>query len=116
MIDVKVDFDKNKVNKKLDNALGFGQFVLDNQVLKDSNYYIPMRSKNTRDSGITHSKIGNGEIRWVTPYVREIYFNSNYNFSKDINPNARGLWFEAAKAEKIKQWLDEAQKAARSKY
>ncbi|WP_121605518.1 minor capsid protein [Virgibacillus sp. Bac332] len=115
MFKVKVDFDTKKVNKKVDDALGYGQFVLDNLVLKDSNYYIPKDYGYLEESGISHSKIGEGEVAWDTPYARKLYYNPQYNFSKDKNPNARGLWFESAKAKDLKRWLNEAQKATRSK-
>ena len=29
-----------------------------------------------------------------TPYARRLYFHPEYNFKKDKNPNAGGLWFE----------------------
>lgn len=112
----KVTTELFNIEKKNKVAFQYSQYVLDSLVLKDSNYYIPARSWNTRDSGINHSRLGSGEVRWETPYVREIYLNPNYNFSTDKNPNARGLWFEEAKANNLKQWLDDSQKAARSKY
>ncbi len=103
------------VEKKVDDALGYGQFVLDNLVLKGSNYYIPVDEHNLEKSGVTHSRIGKGEIGWSTPYARRLYYNPQYNFSTDKNPNAQGLWFEAAKAKDLQEWLDQAQKATRSK-
>ena len=29
-----------------------------------------------------------------TPYARRLYFHPEYNFKKDGNPNAGGMWFE----------------------
>jgi hypothetical protein len=29
-----------------------------------------------------------------TPYARRLYFHPEYNFRKDKNPNAGGMWFE----------------------
>ena len=29
-----------------------------------------------------------------TPYARRLYFHPEYNFRKDNNPNAGGMWFE----------------------
>jgi hypothetical protein len=115
MFKVKVQFNPQKAIKKIDGALEYGQFVLDSNVLKDSNYYIPKDHGYLEESGLTNSKIGKGEVAWNTPYARPLYYNPQYNFSTDKNPNARGLWFEAAKAEKLKQWLDDAEKATRSK-
>lgn len=29
-----------------------------------------------------------------TPYARRLYFHPEYNFKKDKNPNAGGMWYE----------------------
>lgn len=29
-----------------------------------------------------------------TPYARRLYFHPEYNFNRNINPNAGGMWFE----------------------
>lgn len=78
--------------------------ALTEQVMKDSNYYAPMRDGYLVDSSINNSEPEKGIIRWVTPYARRLYYNPQFNFSKDVNPNARGLWFEAAKQSKLDEW------------
>lgn len=42
------------------------------------------------------SRSGTGTVSSVssTPYARRLYFHPEYNFQKDENPNAKGLWFE----------------------
>lgn len=30
----------------------------------------------------------------ATPYARRLYFNPDFNFRQDKNPNAGGLWFD----------------------
>lgn len=80
------------------------QFLLDSQVLKDSNFYAPQDTGTLIASGITASPLGEGKVVWNTPYARRLYYNPQYNFSKDKNPNARGLWFEAAKTAHKSQW------------
>ncbi|MGH1117209.1 minor capsid protein, partial [Bacillus paranthracis] len=42
---------------------------------------------------------------WNTPYARRLYYNPHYNFSKDENPYASGLWFELAKSRFISEWV-----------
>lgn len=84
------------------------QFILDTQIIKDSNYFIPMDTGMLRDSALSASAIGEGRVVWNTPYARRLYYNPKYNFSKDKNPNARGLWFEAAKHAHLNQWLQMA--------
>lgn len=113
MFKFKVDMMDTSVTVK--KALDFGQYILDNEALKDSNYYVPTDQHYLEKSGILHSKLGKGVLIWQTPYARRLYYNPRYNFSTDENPNARGLWFENAKAQGLKQWLDTSEKAVKSK-
>ncbi|MGJ9460288.1 minor capsid protein [Oceanobacillus sp. CF4.6] len=115
MFNVKVNFNYSTVAKKVDGAFGFGQYVLDNAVIKDSNYYVPTDEHHLERSALLHSKVGKGELVWETPYARKLYYNPQYTFSKDKNPNAQGLWYEVAKAEKRDDWIDQANKATKSK-
>lgn len=107
-VDVKVEL--SDIDGKVGNALDHGQFKLDQMVLSDSNYYIPKDQGYLEESSLTHSKPGEGEVVWQTPYARRHYYNPQYNFSKDKNSNAQGLWFEAAKAKNLRTWLDQAEK------
>lgn len=107
---VKVDIDTNKLQSKRKNSTKGAQIQLDQDVLKDSNYYAPQDESHLIRSGIRDSLIGKGKIIWGIIYARKLYYNPQYNFSKDKNPNAQGLWFEAAKASKKNNWLDKARK------
>jgi hypothetical protein len=108
-------YDLENLEPKMKSAVKFGQRVLDTQVLKDSNFFIPMDQHFLERSGIMHSKLGEGKIIWQTVYSRRLYYNPQYNFAKDKNPNAQGLWFEAAKALYKDRWLKMADKAIKSK-
>lgn len=77
------------------------QAGLDALILADSNYFCPLKTGKLQQSAIINSRLGTGELVWRTPYARRQY----YDYHKppyQPNPNARGKWFEAAKA----QWLD----------
>ncbi|MCD3473309.1 minor capsid protein, partial [Streptococcus equi subsp. equi] len=50
-------------------------------------------------------------VSWHTPYARRLYYNPQYNFSKDKNPNAQGKWFEVAKANHAEHWYELTKKA-----
>lgn len=109
-IDVEVKIDTAKILSKQSMAQKIAQEQLDQQVLKDSNYYVPEDKGTLVGSGIRASLIGSGAIKWDEPYAARLYYNPQYNFSKDRNPNARGLWFEAAKSAKRAEWLRKARK------
>ena len=106
-----IDFDVNKISKKVDKRVSKAQFVLDQQVLKDSNYFCPEDTGDLQDSGIIGSKIGKGLLVWDSEYAKRQYYEDD-NKSKDRNPNASYKWFEVAKAKWLKQW----EKLANDKY
>lgn len=101
-----------KLKQKARRGRQISQFAVDTQVLKTSNKYAPKRDNFLIESGARHSQIGKGLIKWQTPYSRRLYYNPQYNFSKDKNPQAGGLWFERAKAQHKNEWL----KAAKDGY
>ena len=78
--------------------------LLAQQVAKDSNYFIPKDTGALESSVFTASNWKDGEVIWSTPYARRLYWNPAFNFSTDVNPNARGLWFEAAKTHFLSDW------------
>lgn len=86
-------------------AVEKAQVVLDEQIIKDSNYYAPHDTGATIDSALIASLIGQGQLYWDTPYARKIYYGVDINFHKDQNPNARALWFEAAKSNWLQDWV-----------
>lgn len=113
-IKVNANLDINEILRRQKEANNEAQFVLDQQILKDSNYYAPEDlgySGGLKASSLLHSRIGQGHIEWQTPYAKRLYYNPQYNFRKDKNPNARGLWFEEAKSTNKDNWTDVAQKA-----
>lgn len=109
----KVNVQLGDIAGKIQKATEFSQFALDQQVIKDSNYYVPLDTGTLQRSVLTNSQIGKGEIVWDTPYAKRLYYNPQYNFSKDLNPNARGLWFDQAKAVHGNEWTAVAQKAVK---
>lgn len=112
--DVRVSMNLN-TERKISSAFKYGQYILDNAVIKDSNFYAPEDEQYLQKSALLHSKIGEGQVIWQTVYARRLYYNPQFNFSKDKNPNARGLWFEEAKAQKRDSWLDQSDRAVKSR-
>lgn len=98
-----IKLDLSNLGKRQKEALNKAQVILDEQVRKDSNFYAPMDTSNLIGSSTRASTTGN--IVWDVPYARRLYYNPQYNFSKDRNPYAQGLWFEVAKSKHLKDWL-----------
>ena len=101
----KTRFEDKGLKKKVQRIKEKGQFILDEQVLKDSNYYAPMDSGELIRSGVRMTNPGSGKVIWQTPYARKLYYNPDYNFSTDKNPNAQGLWFLVAKSRHLNDWI-----------
>ena len=99
---IEVTFDRRAVASRIQPELCRTQKVLDAQVLKDSNYYIPKRDGDLERSSLA-SPIGQGYLIWDIEYARRQYHELP-NKSKDANPNASTKWFERAKAVKLKEW------------
>ena len=49
-----------------------------------------------RSASIDDSKANKGKVTigYDTPYARRLYYHPEYNFKKDKNKNAGGMWFE----------------------
>lgn len=107
---IKIDF--TGVHKKVNNKRERINHAVGQQVLKDSNYYAPQDTSALINSSIIASNISEGIIAWDTPYARKLYWNPQYDFSKDKNPNAQGKWFEVAKSMFLSDWINLAQKEA----
>lgn len=109
MLNFKIDIDFSGVQRKVDKKAERTKVVLAEQILKDSNRYIPADEWTLRNSGIIASMANVSQIIWDTPYARKLYWNPLFNFSKDKNPNAQGKWFEFAKSVHLNDWLKIAQ-------
>ena len=81
------------------------QKFLDNEVLKDSAPFVPMRTGNLMNSGQTGMVLGSGKVEYNAPYAKCMYYGVGFNFSKDKHPQACAQWFEKAKALKKDDWL-----------
>ena len=108
-IDINIDACVSRFHPRYKKA----QMYLDNEVLKDSAPYVPMRTGNLMKSGQLGTKIGSGEIVYNAPYARRMYYGTSFNFSKDKHPQACAQWFEKAKATKKKDWIAGVNKIVR---
>lgn len=105
MLNFSMRSDLTGILPRLTGAFQDGQKALDQQVVKDSNFYIPRDTGNLEGSGIRASIFGEGKVAWETPYAKRLYYNPQYNFSTDSNPQAQGLWFEAARSRFVSSWI-----------
>lgn len=107
---VRFDIDWRKLERELGANVERAQKIVDTQVLKDSNVYVPRDEGDLERSSQTATVIGSGEVRWETPYAAAQYYGKP-NKSRDVHPLATMRWFEAAKAANKAAWLRVIKKA-----
>jgi len=88
-------------------ADGRTQKFIDNEILKQSDAYVPMDEGDLKKSGTIHTKVGSGEVKYRTPYARKQYYENN---------NPQGLrgrrWFDRMKADHLEEILRGAKEVA----
>ncbi len=98
----------NRANKQ-------AQIYLDNEVLRDSEPYVPFASGNLARSGQRGTKIGSGKVLYNAPYARSQYYTKPRK-STDRHPHATMHWFEKAKAVNLQKWITGAKRIYRGGY
>lgn len=84
------------------------QQYVDSEVLRLTDKYVPMDKGTLKSSGVRHTIIGSGDIKYSTPYARRMYYNPQYKFQGA--PTRGGYWFERMKNDNKKQILNGANK------
>ena len=105
---MKIAFNSTKIAARLEGVIEKRQKFLDSEVLKDSNYFCPLKEGTMQKSGILNTVLGSGVVQWKTPYVRYQYYLGEKVSPSQIkyshNKNAQPKGFEAAKARHLKKW------------
>ncbi|MBR6102627.1 MAG: hypothetical protein IKP95_09375 [Ruminococcus sp.] len=99
----------NRFDPKVKSA----QKWLDNEVVKDTTPYVPMRTGQLYRSGITGTNYGSGVVEYTAPYAHRCYYGFNMHFSKLAHPQACAQWFEPSKAANKKKWVAGVRKIVR---
>lgn len=81
--------------KGMEQKFSKSQQFIDNEVLKHSSKYIPFDDGALMRSGILHTRVGSGEVKYRTPYARRVYYGVGFKFKG--SPTRGALWFEKVK-------------------
>ncbi len=108
--------DKMLKNRGLD-PCGKVQKVIDSEVLRRSDPYVPFRTGFLKKSGILGTKIGSGEVVYNAIYAnRNYYLNAGRGKQGTAKGGLRGrFWFERMKADHLDDILKTAKEAAGGK-
>ncbi len=90
------EVDEKNILKRFSKA----QKVLDSEVLRRCDPYVPMDTGNLKRSGITGTVIGSGEIVYTAPYARRQYYSTHFRHKRANKSGLRGAyWFERMKVD-----------------
>lgn len=90
---------------KWDRRLNSAQVWLDNEILKDSDPYVPLRTGTLRNSGTLGTRIGAGQIQYIAPYARRQYYLGRLPGESKTGPLKGRYWFERSKAVNKGKWV-----------
>lgn len=110
------------------------QIWLDATILKDSEQFVPLDAGMLARSGKLGTKLGSGEIRYIAPYARYLYYGklmvdaetgsawARKNSRKVLtdknlvfinqHPRSQAFWYKAAEAQNKQKWIAGARKIA----
>lgn len=86
----------SKKSKQFNNI----QKMVDTEVLRKCNDYVPMQTGMLKMSGILGTVAGSGKVEYIAPYAkRQYYTNAGHGRDGTAKGGKRGkLWFERMKA------------------
>lgn len=105
----------SNTSKKFDKA----QKIVDSEVLRKCDPYVPMQTGMLKKSGILGTVVGSGVVEYIAPYAKRQYYTNAGNGRQGINKNnshnvhcLRGkLWFERMKANHKDEILKKAKES-----
>lgn len=111
-INVKLSSGDSSMNfetdsKKIEEKLSMAQRLIDSEVLRRCDPYVPKDTGNLKRSGIAGTVIGSGKIEYIAPYSRRQYYENKgkgrQGLTKQSKKNYKCLrgayWFERMKAD-----------------
>lgn len=66
---------------------------------------VPKETGNLEESAVVGVEESKGYISYPGPYARRLYYNPQYDFRTDKNPNAQGRWLDPFIHGDKKHWL-----------
>lgn len=93
------------------NPGGRVQQVIDSEVLRLDDPYVPFETGNLRQSGIRGTHFGSGEVVYNAVYAANQYYNTSD--TRTYDPMRGAHWFERMKADHRSEILDSARKVAK---
>ena len=95
-VNVKVELYQGQI-RRLTNAVTLSAEQAAEAVKSDidASQTVPKNTGELERSGFVRVSKSRYQIIYDTPYARRLYWHPEYNFRKDKNPNAGGLWMQS---------------------
>lgn len=105
----KIKFNPQEIKKIKDAAVKALPLTMEAMKSEINNMQVvPKETGNLEESAVTGAEGNKGFISYNTPYARRLYYNPQYNFRTDKNPNAQGRWMDSFVYGPKKDWLTKA--------
>lgn len=92
--------DLSGLDAALNSAVGVGspaQKFVDSEFIRLTDPYVPFRTGALKDSALTNTAIGTGQIVYATPYAHRLWVHPEYNFNSA--PMRGAYWGERSWAD-----------------
>lgn len=106
-IRIKVNLNRGNINKIVQASIKALPLTMEAMKSEVNNMQVvPKEIGDLEQSVVVGSENGMGFISYNTPYARRMYYNPQYNFRTDKNPNAQGRWLDSFIFGEKKEWLN----------
>ena len=127
-VKVKIDFSPTAVTKRYKNKGNLALTTLKNEIIKDTDSYVPMRDGGLKKSAISSTGTKKMQIVYRKVYARFLYYGkvmvgmvsrkawankgeTKETINKDLTySQGRSHWFEESKKKNLNKWIDIAKK------
>lgn len=93
----------NKIQDAMVKALPLTMEAMKTEV--NNMQVVPKDIGDLEESAVVGVENNKGFFGYNTPYARRLYYNPQYNFRQDKNPNAQGRWLDSFIHGDKKEWL-----------
>ncbi len=105
-IKAKLELNQEAIKKIQDAAVKALPLTMEAMKTEINNMQVvPKETGNLEESAVTGAENSRGYLSYNTPYARRLYYNPQFNFRTDKNPNAQGRWLDSFIHGPKKMWL-----------
>lgn len=89
---------------RFENSYNNAQKVIDNEVLRGCEPYIPLVTGNLIRSGINGTTVGSGIVQWLANYAKDVYYRAS-GVGRSTGKLRGNYWFERWKKDHLRELM-----------